>query len=214
VDALNRPRRIPHVKRDGAAASETPEFQNILVSNLMDQTSDGVYFKDMDSRFVLISAALAARFGALSADHLEHTSPAGVAALAASGTVAVLLPGAFFFLCETQRPPVAALRASGVPMAVATDLNPGTSPLSSLLAAMTMACTLFALTPAEALAGTTRNAARALGLADRGALASGLRADLALWDAEHPAELTTRIGRSPLATRYLAGEPDRAAARE
>lgn len=151
-------------------------------------------------------AALAARFGALSADHLEYTSPAGVAALASSGTVAVLLPGAFFFLRETQRPPVIALRASGVPMAVATDLNPGTSPLSSLLTAMTMACTLFGLTPAEALAGVTRHAARALGLTDRGALASGLRADLALWNAAHPAELTTRIGHSPLAARYLAGE--------
>jgi len=151
-------------------------------------------------------AALAARFGALSADHLEWTSPAGVAALAAAGTVAVLLPGACFFLSETRLPPVAALRGAGVPMAVATDANPGTSPLTSILAAMAMACTLFRLTPAEALAGTTRHAARALGLTDRGELRPGLRADLALWAADHPAELTTRIGLSPLTHRLVAGE--------
>lgn len=134
-------------------------------------------------------AALAAEFGALSADHIEYSDAAGVAALAAAGTAAVLLPGAFYTLGETRLPPIAALRAHGVPIAVATDLNPGTSPLVSLRLAMNMACTLFRLTPAEALRGTTVNAARALGLADRGRLAPGLRADLVLWDAETPADL-------------------------
>ena len=118
-------------------------------------------------------AALAAEFGALSADHLEYTSEAGVAAMARAGTVAVLLPGAFYLLRETQLPPIAALRAHGVPMAIATDCNPGTSPATSLLLMLNMACTLFRLTPEEALAGATRNAARALGLADRGTLAVG-----------------------------------------
>jgi imidazolonepropionase len=155
-------------------------------------------------------AALVARHQGLSADHLEHLSPAGVAALAAAGTVAVLLPGAFLFLRAERPPPVAALRAAGVPMAVATDLNPGTSPVASLLAALALSCTLFRLTAAEALAGATRNAARALGLHDRGTLATGLRADLAAWDADHPAELTTRIGLSPLAARWVAGRPDHA----
>jgi imidazolonepropionase len=152
-------------------------------------------------------AALAARHRALSADHLEHASLDGIAALAGAGTVAVLLPGAFYFLREARPPPVVALRAAGVPLAVATDLNPGTSPLGSLLAAMNMACTLLGLTPAEALAGATREAARALGLADRGRLAPGLRADLAVWAADHPAELSARIGLSPLVTRVVAGVP-------
>jgi imidazolonepropionase len=158
-------------------------------------------------------AALAARHRALSADHLEHLSAAGVRALAASPTVAVLLPGAFLHLRETRVPPVAALRAAGVSMAVATDCNPGTSPLASLLAAMNLACTLFRLTPSEALAGATRHAARALGLPDRGMLAVGLRADLALWNADHPAELAARLGPSPLATRFVAGRPEHAPAR-
>ncbi len=139
-------------------------------------------------------AALAAEFGALSADHLEFTSEAGVAALARAGTVAVLLPGAYYALRESQRPPIAALRALGVPMAVATDCNPGTSPVTSLPLMMNMACTLFGLTPDEALAGATRHAARALGLADRGTLAVGQRADIALWEVEVPAELAYRIG--------------------
>ncbi len=158
-------------------------------------------------------AELAARHRALSADHLEHLSPAGVLALARAGTVAVLLPGAFLHLRETHAPPVAALRAAGVPMAVATDCNPGTSPLASLTTAMNLACTLLGLTPAEALAGATRAAARALGLADRGQLAVGLRADLALWNADHPAELAARLGPSSLATRFVAGRPDHAPAR-
>jgi imidazolonepropionase len=143
-------------------------------------------------------AALAAGFGALSADHLEYLGEAGVRAMAASGTVAVLLPGAFYTLRERQAPPVALLREHGVPIAVATDCNPGSSPLSSLLLAMNMAATLFRVTPEEALAGVTREAARALGLADRGRIAPGLRADLAIWDVEHPAELANRIGFNPL----------------
>ncbi len=150
-------------------------------------------------------AALVARHGGLSADHLEHLDEAGVAAMAAAGTVAVLLPGAFYTLRETTAPPVAALRAAGVPMAVATDCNPGSSPLASLLLAMNMASTLFRLTPEEALAGATRNAARALGLADSGMIRPGLRADLAVWDVAHPAELAYRIGFNPLYRRILAG---------
>ncbi|SNS16884.1 imidazolonepropionase [[Luteovulum] sphaeroides subsp. megalophilum] len=151
-------------------------------------------------------AALAARHDALSADHLEYLDAEGVAALAAAGTVAVLLPGAFYALRETQAPPVAALRAAGVPMAVATDLNPGTSPLGALGLAMNMACTLFRLTPEEALAGTTIHAARALGLSDTGRIAPGFRADLAIWEAEHPAELSWRIGPAPLHARLHEGE--------
>ncbi|MEM7500146.1 MAG: imidazolonepropionase [Pseudomonadota bacterium] len=150
-------------------------------------------------------AALAAGHGALSADHIEYLDEAGVAAMAKAGTVAVLLPGAFYTLRETQAPPVGALRNAGVPMAVATDANPGSSPMASLLLAMNMACTLFRLTPEEALAGTTRNAARALGLTDRGMVRPGLRADLAVWDVEHPAELSWRIGWAPLATRIVGG---------
>ncbi len=150
-------------------------------------------------------ARLAARFGALSADHLEHATDEDAAAMAAAGTVAVLLPGAFHTLRETRRPPVAAFRAHGVPMALATDCNPGSSPLTSLLLAMNMGCTFFRLTPAEALAGVTRIAARALGLTDAGAIAPGMRADLAAWDVEDPAELSYRIGFNPLHARIFAG---------
>ena len=142
----------------------------------------------------LNGAALAAEFGALSADHLEHTDEAGVQAMKRAGTVAVMLPGAFYFLRETQLPPVELLRRHGVPMAVATDCNPGTSPLTSLPTAMNMACTLFRLTPEEALAGTTIHAAKALGLEDRGVLEAGMRADYVVWDAEDPAELSWSIG--------------------
>lgn len=156
----------------------------------------------------LHGAALAARMGALSADHLEYLGPDGIAAMAASGTVAVILPGAFYTLRETKLPPIADLRAAGVPMAVATDLNPGTSPLASLPLAMNMACTLFRMTPEEALLGTTVHAARALGLADRGCIAAGLRADLCLWDAEHPAELSYLIGGPPLHARIFGGQLD------
>ena len=139
-------------------------------------------------------AALIAARGGLSADHIEWSSTAGVAAMATAGTVAVLLPGAFYFLRETQVPPIDALRAHGVPIAIASDCNPGTSPARSLLLMLNMACTLFRLTPEEALAGVTRNAARALGLDDRGVLAAGKRADLALWAIETPAELAYTIG--------------------
>ncbi|MGR3199449.1 MAG: imidazolonepropionase [Paracoccus sp. (in: a-proteobacteria)] len=151
-------------------------------------------------------AALAARHGAISADHLEYLRGDGIAAMAASGTVAVLLPGAFYTLHETRLPPVAALRKAGVPMALATDCNPGTSPLTSLLLAMNMGATLFRMTPGECLAGVTLNAARALGLPDRGAIAPGLRADLAVWDIAHPAELSYRIGFNPLHARIVGGE--------
>jgi imidazolonepropionase len=141
-------------------------------------------------------AALAARFGALSADHLEHASEAGVRSMAAAGTVAMLLPGAFYTLRETRKPPVAAMRAHGVAMAVATDANPGSSPLLSPLLALNMACTLFGLTPEEALRGMTVHAARALGLeADRGSLEVGKRADIALWRIGRPAELCYWLGR-------------------
>lgn len=153
-------------------------------------------------------AAFAARNGALSVDHLEYLSVDGVAAMAKAGTVAVILPGAFYTLRETQAPPIAALRAAGVPMAVATDLNPGSSPMASLTLAMNMACTLFRMTPEEALLGTTAHAARALGLADRGRIAPGLRADLCVWDADHPAELAYRIGATTLHTRIFGGRLD------
>ena len=152
----------------------------------------------------LQGAALAAEFGALSADHLECTDARGVAALAAAGTVAMLLPGSFYVLRETRLPPIAALRAARVPMAVATDLNPGTSPLRSLRVAMNMACTLFGLTPLEALRGVTVHAARALALTGRGRLATGLRADLVLWDAATPAELSYWIG-GTLTRMVIAG---------
>lgn len=139
-------------------------------------------------------AALVAEYGGLSADHLEHLSDTGVEAMAAAGTVAVLLPGAFYALRETRLPPIDALRAHGVPMAIATDCNPGTSPMLSLRLAANMACTLFRLTPEEALRGITINAARALGLADRGTLAVRQRADLAVWQVRQPAELCYWIG--------------------
>jgi imidazolonepropionase len=150
-------------------------------------------------------AALAARHGALSCDHLEHLSEAGVAALRASGTVAVLLPGAYYFLRETRLPPVGALREAGVPMAIATDHNPGSSPALSLLLMIHMACTFFRLTPEEAWRGVTRHAARALGLRDRGCLAAGLRADFAIWQAEHPRELAYRFGHNPCIRSVCAG---------
>ena len=151
-------------------------------------------------------AALAARHGALSADHLEYLDAEGVRAMAQAGTVAVLLPGAFYTLRERHLPPIARLRRRGVAMAVATDCNPGSSPLTSLGLAMNMACTLFRLTPFEALQGTTVNAARALGLSDRGTIAPGQRADLAVWQARHPAELAWRIGPTALHSRIIGGQ--------
>ncbi|WP_323035077.1 imidazolonepropionase [Pararhodobacter sp.] len=149
--------------------------------------------------------ALAARYGAMSADHVEYATEDDARALAASGTVAVILPGAFYTIHETQAPPIQAFRDHGVPMAVATDWNPGTSPLGSILLAMNMACTLFRMTPAEALAGTTRNAARALGLTDTGTIAPGMRADLAIWNVAEPAELSYGIGINPLHNRIFGG---------
>ncbi len=154
----------------------------------------------------LHGAAMAAEHGAISADHLEWLGQDGVDAMAASGTVAVLLPGAFYTLRETRLPPVQALRDAGVALALATDCNPGTSPLTSLLLTMNMGATLFRMTPSECLAGVTRNAARALGLTDRGVIAADLRADLAVWDAAHPAELTYRIGFNPLHSRIFGGD--------
>ena len=150
-------------------------------------------------------AAMAAHYGALSADHLEFLDEAGCVAMAVAGTVAVILPGAFYTLRETQMPPIALLRAHGVPMAVATDMNPGSSPMSSLLLAMNMACTLFRMTPAEALAGVTVHAALALRMADRGTLGVGQVADFAVWDCAHPAELSYRIGVNPLHRRIIGG---------
>ena len=149
---------------------------------------------------------LAARHGALSADHLEHITPDDARALARSGSVAVILPGAYYTLQQGQAPDIAALRQAGVPMAVATDCNPGSSPLQSLLLALNMACTLFRLTPEEALAGATVNAARALGLGDEtGIIAPGYAADLAVWNVAEPAELAYRMAEEPLAARILGG---------
>lgn len=151
-------------------------------------------------------AALAARYHALSADHIEHTTEAGVKAMAEAGVVAVLLPGAFLMLRETQAPPIALLRQHGVRMAVATDCNPGTSPVASMTAAINLACVQFRLTPEEALAGVTRHAARALGLQDEiGTLEAGKAADLAVWDISRPAELAYWLGKPMLHRRYLAG---------
>jgi len=151
-------------------------------------------------------AQLAAAHGALSADHLEFLSPGGVRAMSDAGTVAVLLPGAYYFLRETQLPPMDAFRNHGVPMAISTDANPGSSPVSSLLLMVNMACTLFRMTPEEALAGVTRNAARALGLGNsHGTLEVGKAADFVLWDIEQPAELAYRIGANPCYRVVQAG---------
>lgn len=149
-------------------------------------------------------AAMAAGFGALSADHLEYLDDAGIAAMRRAGTVAVMLPGAYYTLRETKAPPVEGLRAAGVPMALATDCNPGTSPLTSLLMAMNMGATLFRMTPEETLAGVTRHAALALGLdTEIGTLEAGKRAEIAIWSVEHPAELSYRIGFNPLYATIL-----------
>ena len=151
-------------------------------------------------------AALAARFGALSADHLEYVSERSIAAMAEAGTVAVVLPGAFYFLRETRKPPVGEFRRQGVPMAIATDSNPGSSPVTSLLLMLNMACTLFEMTPEEALAGVTCHGAAALGLAGRiGTLEPGKQADFVLWDVDHPAELAYRVGFNPCHAVVKAG---------
>lgn len=169
-----------------------------------------------DQRSDLGGAALAAEYGALSADHVEYASEASVAAMARAGTVAVLLPGAFYCLRETRVPPIAAFRAHRVPMAVATDCNPGTSPCTSLLLMLHMACTFFGLRPDEALAGVTRHAARALALqGETGRLAVGLRADLALWAVDHPRDLACYFGHDPLIASWSSGmaiDPERRSA--
>ncbi len=148
--------------------------------------------------------ALAARYGALSADHVEYADEKDARLMAESGTTAVLLPGAFYTLRETRQPPIEAFREHGVAMALATDCNPGTSPVTSLLLMMNMACTLFRMTPAEALAGVTCHAAAALGLTDTGRIRQGMRADLAIWDVEHPAELSYRVGTNKLYQRLFS----------
>lgn len=152
-------------------------------------------------------AQLAAKYGALSCDHLEWLSEEGAAAMARAGSVAVLLPGAFYFLRETRVPPIELLRKLQVPIAISTDCNPGSSPCTSLLLMLNMACTLFRLTPLEALAGVTRNAARALGAADRGLLAPGQRANFVLWDARHPAQLAYAMGANPCRQVVFEGQP-------
>ncbi|HTV75338.1 MAG TPA: imidazolonepropionase [Candidatus Acidoferrales bacterium] len=185
----------------GFSASETEQIlaaargNGLPVKLHADQLSDGG------------GATLAARFGALSADHLEFTDAAGIAAMAAAGTVAVVLPGAYYFLRESQAPPIAALRRHHVPIALATDCNPGTSPVTSLPTIMNLACILFGLTPYEALLGVTRNAALALGLHDRGELRLGARCDLALWDVASPAELSYWLGADLCRGVVVAGIP-------
>lgn len=149
---------------------------------------------------------LAAQYGALSVDHVEYTTEQDAKAMGKAGSVAVILPGAFYTLRETQAPPIDHFRKHGVPMALATDCNPGSSPMTSLLLTMNMGCTLFRMTPAEALAGVTCNAARALGLSDVGQIASGMRADLVIWDVKSPAELAYRIGFNPLHSRIYQGD--------
>jgi imidazolonepropionase len=155
----------------------------------------------------LRGAMLAAKYKALSADHLEHTDEAGVAAMAKAGTVAVMLPGAFYFMRDTRQPPISLFRQYGVPMAIATDSNPGTSPLTSLLMSMNLAATLFRMSVDECVAGVTREAAKALGMSDAiGTLEAGKSADLAIWDIERPAELVYRMGFNPLHTRIWRGQ--------
>ena len=196
VDAVDAfAERIAFTLEETARLFETARRLELKVKLHADQLSDGG------------GAALAARFQALSADHLEHTSQGGIDAMASAGTIAVLLPGAFYFLRETKLPPIEGLRRAGVPIAIATDCNPGTSPLTSPLLALNMAATLFRLTPEEALAGMTRNAARALGLTDRGILEIGKAADLAIWGIERPAELAYRIGFNPLMGLVKDGSP-------
>ena len=148
---------------------------------------------------------LAAKYGALSADHLEHATVSDAKALAAAGSVAVVLPGAYYTLRESQAPPIQAFRDHGVSMALATDCNPGSSPLTSALLTMNMACTLFRMTPLEALLGMTVHAARALGEVNRGRIIAAAPADLCVWNAEHPAELSYRIGFNPLHSRIFKG---------
>jgi imidazolonepropionase len=188
--------RIAFTPAQTARVFEAAQRHGLPVKLHADQLSD------------LGGGALAAKFNALSADHLEYASADSVRAMAKAGTVAVLLPGAFYFLRETRQPPLALLRQHRVPIAVSTDCNPGSSPCTSLLLMLNMACTLFGLTPAEALAGVTRNAARALGLGgDIGMLRTGMRADFALWQIGGPGELVYAFGANPLNGVVRAGEP-------
>ena len=205
---------LPEVARRGLADAvdaycEEVAFSAVQIAPLFERACAlGLPVKlHADQRTDGGGAALAARFGALSADHLEYTPESGIEALADAGTVAVLLPGAFLTLGETRRPRVGALRRHGVPIAVATDCNPGTSPLGSLPEAMGLAARLFGLTPEECLAGVTRHAARALGLEhDRGTLEPGKRADIAVWDVGHPRDLTYWLGSRPLAGLLVRGQ--------
>ncbi|MFN3560153.1 MAG: imidazolonepropionase [Brevundimonas sp.] len=192
VDAYCEP--IAFTTEEVSRLFETARALGLPVKLHADQLSDGG------------GAALAARYGALSADHVEHTTEAGVAAMAEAGVVAVLLPGAFLMLRETTPPPIALFRQHGVQMAVATDCNPGTSPVASMTAALNLACVQFRLTPEEALAGATRVAAKALGLTDVGVIAPGLVADVAVWDISRPAELCYWLGKPLLHARYVSGE--------
>ena len=207
-------RMLPAIARDGLADAvdafcEGIAFAPSEVRRVFEEARAlGLRVKlHADQLSDLGGAALAAEFGALSADHLEYTNEAGVRAMAASGTVAVMLPAAFYALRETQIPPIASFREHGVPLAVASDVNPGTSPILSLRHAMNMACTLFRLTPEEALRGATVNAARTLALSDRGTLETGKRADFVVWNVDYPAELSYWIGGS-LARRVIAGGVD------
>ena len=205
---------LPEVARRGLADAvdaycEEVAFSAVQIAPLFERACAlGLPVKlHADQRTDGGGAALAARFAALSADHLEYTPESGIEALADAGTVAVLLPGAFLTLGETRRPRVGALRRHGVPIAVATDCNPGTSPLGSLPEAMGLAARLFGLTPEECLAGVTRHAARALGLEhDRGTLEPGKRADIAVWDIGHPRDLTYWLGSRPLAGLLVRGQ--------
>ncbi|SIT52955.1 Imidazolonepropionase [Mesorhizobium prunaredense] len=205
---------LPSVTADGLADAvdgfcEGIAFSPEQISRVFDAAkAAGLPVKlHADQLSNLHGAELAARYGALSADHLEYTDEAGAAAMARAGTVATILPGAYYFIRETKKPPIGLFRQHGVKMAVATDCNPGTSPLTSLLLTMNMAATLFGLTVDECLAGVTREAARALGLLGRtGTLEAGKSADLAVWDIERPAELVYRMGFNPLHARIWRGQ--------
>ncbi|MET0289896.1 MAG: imidazolonepropionase [Pseudoxanthomonas sp.] len=205
---------IPAVAAQGLAEAVDVFCENIAFSHAQAEqvfaaaTAHGLKLKiHAEQLSTQHGAALAARFGALSADHIEHLDEDGIAAMAAAGTVAVLLPGAFYFTRDTLVPPIAALRAAGVPLALATDSNPGTSPLTSPLLAMNMAATLFRMTVTECIAGFTRQAARALGRQDRlGQLREGFDCDLAIWNIDAPADLVYRMGFNPLHARVWRGQ--------
>jgi imidazolonepropionase len=209
---------IPAAAREGSADAvdafcETIGFTHAQVRRVFEKArAHGLRVKlHADQLSDGDGVALAAHFDALSADHLEYANARGIAAMARAGTVAVVLPGAFYALRETRMPPIDVLRKHAVPIALATDCNPGTSPTTSLPLMMNMACTLFGLAPSEALMGTTRNAARALGLSDRGTLDVGQRADVALWDVDAPAELSYHIGGIACAAVIRAGRVVRGA---